>query len=457
MRSITASHLKPNAFGRWRTLLKKKHMIAANITSLQNEQHKQTQLLAKVSDTTLMLIGPAPGTIIPTLPSHIPAQLSANTILPTNPLIPTTPLGLTPAASPQAVILDSSSDTTILSIPMGKLAASKHAKMVHPYEKPAKCPKQMPLLTCSMSKTMLDTQTGEDMNMDSYNNGAEIIVHPHFLFNSPFSTMTHADPDQCYTIDSRPLMAVTQDILDVSDVLGWTDQPGHECFAKAISRNLSCHSHPSKLIPSFITWIIIVLTLFLFINHAVTIPTSESSLSLFALNTNGFVHPMKIDVTNRAISHRNPDIIVISETKTNSTASSKMSYDNYQFLEEQGTPITGHHLYKWGIILGIKKGITVSQHITINHPALIGRLITVDIVIPLDTGQGFTHRILAVYAPLDVHDTTETAVFWSEVTKLCLNTPSLWMLLGDLNATVTQAEWKTGGTDAHIHFNNFLC
>ena len=79
----------------------------------------------------------------------------------------------------------------------------------------------------------------------------------------------------------------------------------------------------------------------------------------------------------------------------------------------------------------------------------------VDIVIPLDTGQGFTHRILGVYAPWDVHDTTETTTFWSKVTKLCLNTPSSWTLLGDLNATVIQAERKTGGTDARIHFNNF--
>ena len=72
-----------------------------------------------------------------------------------------------------------------------------------------------------------------------------------------------------------------------------------------------------------------MLTLFLFINPMVAIPTSESSLFLFALNTNSFFHPMKIDMTNRAISHRNSDIVVISETKTNSLASSKMLYDNY--------------------------------------------------------------------------------------------------------------------------------
>jgi hypothetical protein len=244
-----------------------KHMIAANITSLQNERRERTRLLAKASDTTLMLIGPAPGTIIPTPPSHKPAQLSDNTIPPTNPFIPTTAPGLSPAASPpQTVILDLSSDTTILPIPTAKPAASKRAKTVHPHEKPAKRSKQLPLLTRSASKTTLNTQTGEDLNMDLYNDETETMVCPHFLINSPFSTMPRADTDQCYTVGSRPLMAVTWDVLNVSDVPGRTDQPGHECFANTVSRNLSCHSHPSKSIPSFVTWIIIqfiVLILFL--------------------------------------------------------------------------------------------------------------------------------------------------------------------------------------------------
>jgi hypothetical protein len=98
----------------------------------------------------------------------------------------------------------------------------------------------------------------------------------------------------------------------------------------------------------------------------------------------------------------------------------------------------------------------VSQHVPVNHPALIGRLIAVDIVIPLDSGHGFIYRIIAVYAPWDVDDTIETAAFWIKATKLCMSTPNSWMLLGDLNATVTQAEWKSGGTDARTHFNNFL-
>ena len=92
----------------------------------------------------------------------------------------------------------------------------------------------------------------------------------------------------------------------------------------------------------------------------------------------------------------------------------------------------------------------------VNHPALIGRLVAVDIVIPMDSGHRFIHHIIAVYAPWDVDDTTETASFWTEASKFCAGTPNSWMLLGDLNATVTQAEQKSGGTDACIHFNNFL-
>jgi hypothetical protein len=63
-----------------------------------------------------------------------------------------------------------------------------------------------------------------------------------------------------------------------------------------------------------------------------------------------------------------------------------------------------------GVIVGIKKGITVAQHVLVNHPALIGRLVMVDIVIPIDLGHGFIHHIVAVYTPWDVDDTIEICI-----------------------------------------------
>ena len=133
-----------------------------------------------------------------------------------------------------------------------------------------------------------------------------------------------------------------------------------------------------------------------------------------------------------------------------------MAYTDYQIFKERGIPVLGHHLFKWGIVLGIKKGITVSQCVPILHPALCGRMIAIDIVIPLDSGLGFTHRVFATYAPWNVTDNSETAAFWIEAAKMCLNTSNSWTLLGDLNATVTHAECKNGGIDARLHFKTFL-
>jgi hypothetical protein len=87
--------------------------------------------------------------------------------------------------------------------------------------------KQLPPLTYSASKTTLDTQTHEDLNMDFYDNESETVVCPHLLIDSSFSTMTCADPDCYYTTGSRPLMVVTWDIVNVHDILVQTDQPGH--------------------------------------------------------------------------------------------------------------------------------------------------------------------------------------------------------------------------------------
>ena len=86
----------------------------------------------------------------------------------------------------------------------------------------------------------------------------------------------------------------------------------------------------------------------------------------------------------------------------------------------------------------------------------MGRLIAVDIVIPLNNGQGFLHRILAIYAPWDIDDTNETTSFWNKVTKLCQSTPHSWTLLGNLNATVSSSERKSRGSVARTHFNKFL-
>jgi Reverse transcriptase (RNA-dependent DNA polymerase) len=492
-----------------------------NITNLLIELREQRQLLSQASNTTVGLIGPPPGSIIPNPPPtasiaphnpspipsvtapavptptftapvvhaptvtapvvhavsppvvparaalirNFPPRVSVSTI--TDP-IPSTPPSISRATRPTAPRLSlpispttptpsSHFSFSTLTTPPPVVWQTNPSKRsnseVHSLETEAKQPKRSKPLTRSSTSGSLpqnvpDAQSSADVDMNEVCTPS--TKHSHVL------TTAHADLGQRFVGGRRPLIALSSCSLIVHDYLCSVGQLGCVCYAKLLSRYPLSYSYRSKRMPMFILWIIVAIILLSLATGTAATPSSSGSLSFYALNTNGFVHPMKIDATNRAISYRNPDIVVITETKTNSAASSKMSTNDYQFFDERGVPVTGHHLYKWGAILGVKKGITVSQRVPINHPALIGRLIAVDIVIPLDSGHGFTHRIFAVYAPWDVHDTAQTTTFWSEVTKLCLNTPSSWTLLGDLNATVTQAERKSGGTDARTHFTNFL-
>ena len=454
--------------------LKEKTVIKANISTLQNERREQTLLLAKACDATLRLIGPAPGTLVPAATAQTPGQPSAPADISepiTRPSTPDTPTPtnnhtasdtLTPTFStPTPFNFDFSS---IVTPPLAVRfpTATKRNKQHHPLQTAPKRIKstERHTITRSTSKNTLATQSVDDVNLtnapDVFNDYSDVTVCPSLMPAVSILITAPADQGQCNAHGSRPLNAGCQDTSTPSYILEWTDQLGRALITKLISRKHVNRSHTSNPMSFLLYWFLIGLTLLILTNTTEATHVSAGSLSFYALNTNGFVHPTKIDATNRAISFRNPDIVVITETKTNSSRTSKLSYEDYQFFEERGIPASGHHLYKWGVILGVKKGITVSQRVPVTHPALIGRLIAVDIVIPLDSRLGLTHRVIAAYAPWDIHDNSDTAVFWSEAAKLCLNNPNSWTLLGDLNATVIQAERKSGGTDARAHFTNFL-
>jgi len=191
-------------------------------------------------------------------------------------------------------------------------------------------------VTQSTSRNALITWTGDDLeiDMDMINDASETTVFPPFVTDAPLLTMACTDQGQCYIIGSRPLITVSWVTVNVCDKLGWTDQMGHAISTEMLSRQMLCCSHALKKLPSLIFYILIILILLCSIHSTATAVTSAGSLSLFDLNTNGFIHPMKIDATNRAISYRNSDIVMITEIKTNSSGSSKMSYNNYQLFEE---------------------------------------------------------------------------------------------------------------------------
>jgi hypothetical protein len=142
-----------------------------------------------------------------------------------------------------------------------------------------------------------------------------------------------------------------------------------------------------------------------------------STLSVYALNTNGLVHPGKIAHINSAINTRRPHLFVISETKTNSKMGNKLPKDNYTIFEETGVKTDNHHLYKWGIVVGIQKDLQISQQVALSHPALKGRAIAIDFVLGTSQGRGFVHRFIGTYAPWNPGGTESD--FWTQITNIC--------------------------------------
>ena len=450
-----------------------KAVFKANILSLQNQHRELSLLLGKASEVTLKLMGPAPGSVVPQL------QIAA-AAPPTQPPAPTTvdqpiPAPATPARTPRAsaakpaqvvvtpagpVTPSHSTCSQATPTPVNKSnAAAKRAKAGNTAEANAKRLKlnnERHLTTRSESRSSLVTQSGDEF-VDLF---SDLPVPATSVSNTRDASTTHristrADGaqllvDRKWILNANCCTTMKPAIQPTAVVLTGFGPVVDNLYTKPVCRR------SKNTMPFFLTLLLALVTVLCLIETAAAAPSVASSLSLYAVNSNGFVHPMKIDATNRAISHRNPDVFVITETKTNSPRLSKMSYNEYQIFEGHGVPVVGHHLYKWGVVMGIKKGITVSQRIPVSHPALKGRLLAVDIVIPLSNGSGFTHRVIAVYAPWDVGDTCETAAFWTEASRLCLAASNSWTLLGDLNATVTQAERKSGGNDARSHYLNFL-
>src|SRR5882762_492695 len=179
-----------------------------------------------------------------------------------------------------------------------------------------------------------------------------------------------------------------------------------------------------------------------------------STLSIYALNANGLVHPGKIAHINSAINTRRPHIFVISETKTNSKMGCKLPRDNYNIFEETGVKTDNHHLYKWGIVVGVRKDLQISQQVILSHLALTGRVIAIDLVLGTSIGRGFIHRFIGTYAPWNPGGTDND--FWTQITQICQQSSYSWTLAGDVNATVSTLERPAGGLDARRQYLKFL-
>ena len=201
--------------------------------------------------------------------------------------------------------------------------------------------------------------------------------------------------------------------------------------------------------------ILLIFFLSLLQKCSATNPLSSSMLSFYALNANGMVHAGKLTQISNVIKIRRPHVVVISETKTHDKVGKNLDTNEYNFFEETGVKMDNHHLYKWGLVVGVRKDIQVAQRLEI-MPGLKGRVVALDLVLGTDKGRGFLHRFIGTYAPWNPGTEVNDTGFWSELAKISNTAAHSWSVAGDLNASVSNTERASGGSDARRHFLHFL-
>ncbi len=257
----------------------------------------------------------------------------------------------------------------------------------------------------SIPQHSLTTSNNSSSSSSSTQHKKSPIVYP---------TITHVSP-----VLDRPTQPVSV-----------TETPARQEKEKIPSLTNSCINLPNCSI--------LLVLLCVLITYPVSCLASASpttGISFFSLNANGMNNVLKVQHINTAIRSRNPSIFVISELKSKVPVAGRLPGDAYNVLEEKSEPTDG--TWKWGVAMGIRKDIQLAQQIPVSDQTLRGRILVVDILLPSTNGRGFPHRIFGVYAPWDPG---LKVAFWEKIMELCNSSPHSWLLIGDLNSTVSPIE-----------------
>jgi hypothetical protein len=239
-----------------------------------------------------------------------------------------------------------------------------------------------------------------------------------------------------------------EQLLDTSSVDSRTCSHIVSCQKVALCFSLVLHYlvMSMKTLPG---WILMIAFLAMFVQES-TASMTGNGISLYALNANGMVNLGKMSQISSALKIHRPHILTISEMKTSDKVGNKLDVEDYNFFKETGVKMDNHHLYKWGIVVGVRRDIQVVQQVQVSK-TLEGRVVALDLVMGTNTGRGFIHRFIGVYAPWNPGSDTNDTSFWNEVTKICNQAAFSWSIAGDLNATVSTTERASGGNDARRH------
>lgn len=168
---------------------------------------------------------------------------------------------------------------------------------------------------------------------------------------------------------------------------------------------------------------------------------------------------MKLTAIRSLVHNAKPHAFVLGETKNSEPVSSRLELGEYDLHENPGRPLNARGKGKWGVIVGIRRGLFNVQPVTLSDH-LRGRAVALDLTIPTDHNRGFRHRLIGVYAPWNPGGNLESEnLFWPEVTGLCNTASYSWSIHGDFNATLLTTESTSTSLDisiSRIVYSNFL-
>nr|VWP02165.1 Trihydroxynaphthalene reductase (EC (T3HN reductase) [Ganoderma boninense] len=219
-----------------------------------------------------------------------------------------------------------------------------------------------------------------------------------------------------------------------------------------------CSSPSSPILPRLCSSFLILFYLCIVItSFAPSFPlaaASSPSLSALTINCNGLANTVKQAAVADMIHRHSPHVWVATETKSTSLLQDRVRAPQYTKFESVGRSLDHGRGGKWGLIVGVRR--TLHAQLVPVDSVLQGRVLALDVIVPTTDGHGFSHRIVAVYAPWDPGVPAVINDFWSHISSLCSSAPHSWMIIGDCNVTLTPAESSVNANPSRVKQQAYL-
>jgi hypothetical protein len=207
---------------------------------------------------------------------------------------------------------------------------------------------------------------------------------------------------------------------------------------KPVNAPQRSRKHYRKHRQKSLQYTILACILAVIIPQASATATNNNGISIWTLNMAGSGTALKIGTVHGHIMDGNPDIFVLTDTRSDgSTIKSQWDWKDYQIREQKGYGRSRNG----GIVIGIKSHLPIVQEHT-DIPGIDGRLLHVTIKTVV-RGKGVRIKVIGIYAPPYLTDSTQAEDFLGKVRSWMDTIPTKdreWIMAGDLNLTLSRTE-----------------